>query len=317
MGEWAFVALGSNVGDRAAHLETGRHKLATLPGTSVLAESAIEETAPLGPPEQGKFLNQMVLLDTDQGPEAILLAAQAAEQAAGRVREERWGPRTLDVDIVRFGDRDIREPDLQVPHPELARRPFWLREHTELLATVNRDGLPSWAQVKPARQAHIQRVAALVETWAIAMGTPTAERARWTRAAFMHDAVRDAPVEDLARLSESRWDLPNLYHGPAAAALAVEHGETDQGVLAAIRFHSVGYADWDDAGRMLYLADFLEPGRTFKRKRNAKFAARVPEDPQGVLIHIVRKRVEWAIKQRRSILPETAEFWNSVVPPSS
>ena len=104
MGEWAFVALGSNVGDRAAHLETGRHKLATLPGTSVLAESAIEETAPLGPAEQGKFLNQMVLLDTEQNPADILVAAQAAEQAAGRVREERWGPRTLDVDIVRFGE---------------------------------------------------------------------------------------------------------------------------------------------------------------------------------------------------------------------
>lgn len=317
MGEWAFVALGSNLGDRAAHLETGRQKLATLPGTSMLAESTIEETMPIGPADQGKFLNQMVLLDTEQAPQDILVAAQTAEREAGRVRREHWGPRTLDVDIVRFGDRDIREPDLQVPHPELAHRPFWMREHTELLATVNGGGVPSWAQVKPSRQAHIQRVAALAETWAIAMGKPGAERARWTRAAFMHDALRDAPMADLARLSERRWDIPKLFHGPAAAVVAAQHGETDQGVLDAIRFHSVGWADWDDAGRMLYMADFLEPGRTFKRKRNAKLAARVPRDPEGVLIHIVRKRMEWAIKQRRSILPETADFWNRVVPRSS
>ena len=74
------------------------------------------------------------------------------------------------------------------------------------------------------------------------MGKPVAERARWTRAAFIHDAVRDAPVEELAKLSGNRWDLPKLYHGPAAAVLAAEHGETDEGVLSAIRFHSVGYA---------------------------------------------------------------------------
>ncbi len=317
MGEWAFVALGSNVGDRAAHLEAGRHKLATLPGTSVLAESTIEETVPIGPVKQGKFLNQMVLLDTEQAPTEILEAAQAAERETGRVPEERWGPRTLDVDIVRFGDRTIRRPDLTVPHPELARRPFWLREHTELLATVNQDGVPTWAQIKPSRQVHIQRVAALVETWAIAMGKGVEERARWTRAAFMHDAVRDAPTAELARWSDRRWDIPNLFHGPAAATLAAEHGETDRGVLDAIRFHSVGYAGWDDVGRMLYMADYLEPGRTFKRKRNAKLAARVPQDSRGVLIHVVRKRFQWVIERRRKILPEAAGFWNDVVPASS
>ncbi|MCZ6917311.1 MAG: 2-amino-4-hydroxy-6-hydroxymethyldihydropteridine diphosphokinase [Gemmatimonadetes bacterium] len=317
MGEWAFVALGSNVGDRAAHLEAGRHKLATLPRTAVLAESTIEETVPIGPVKQGKFLNQMVLLDTEQAPTEILEAAQAAERETGRVREDRWGPRTLDVDIVRFGDRNIRRSDLTVPHPELARRPFWLREHTELLATVNQDGVPAWAQIKPSRQAHIQRVAALVETWAIAMGKSVDERARWTRAAFMHDAVRDAPTEELARWSDRRWDIPKLFHGPAAAMLAAEHGETDRGVLNAIRFHSLGYAGWDDAGRMLYMADYLEPGRTFKRKRSAKLAARVPQDSQGVLIHVVRKRFQWAIEQKRKILPEAAEFWNGVVPASS
>lgn len=317
MGEWAFVALGSNVGDRAAHLETGRHWLATLPGTSVLGESTIEETAPIGPADQGKFLNQMVLLDTEQGPGQILEAAHVIEREAGRVRTQRWGPRTLDVDIVRFGDRDIHEPDLRVPHPELARRPFWLREHTELLATVNQDGMPPWALVKPSRQAHIQRVAALVETWAIAMGKTAGERARWTRAAFMHDAVRDAPAADLARLSDRHWDIPKLFHGPAAATLAAAQGESDQGVLDAIRYHSVGYAGWDEVGRMLYMADFLEPGRTFKRRRNAKLAARVPVDPHGVLIHIVRKRFQWAIEQSRQILPEAAEFWNNVVPLSS
>lgn len=137
--EWAFVALGSNLGDRAAHLAFARRRLATLPETELVAASAVEETDPIGPVRQGPYLNQMVLLRTGLAPRALLDALLAIERAAGRERRERWGPRTLDLDIVRYGDRHIQDADLVVPHPEFSRRPFWQRELNELVPHVRRD----------------------------------------------------------------------------------------------------------------------------------------------------------------------------------
>lgn len=132
MREWAFVALGSNLGDREAALALARERLAGLPHTTLVAVSEVEETAPLGPVSQGPFLNQMVLLHTGLTPRWLLEAMHEIERAAGRIRRERWGPRTLDLDLVRYGDEVIREPDLVIPHPELPHRPFWQRELTEL-----------------------------------------------------------------------------------------------------------------------------------------------------------------------------------------
>lgn len=130
--ERVFVALGSNVGDRAGHLAAAREALGRLPATRLVAASAVEETAPLGGMAQPPYLNQMVLLDTELEPRALLAALQAIERARGRVRSARWGPRTLDLDIVAYGDRQVRDPDLVIPHPELPRREFWQRELSEL-----------------------------------------------------------------------------------------------------------------------------------------------------------------------------------------
>ena len=139
-GERVYVALGSNLGDRGAHLARARERLAELPGTRLVAASAIEETAPLGPVRQGPFLNQMVLLETTLEPEQLLEQCRVIEREAGRVRRERWGPRTLDLDIVRFGDRVVTTPALIVPHPELPNRDFWARELAELDAVVTARG---------------------------------------------------------------------------------------------------------------------------------------------------------------------------------
>jgi 2-amino-4-hydroxy-6-hydroxymethyldihydropteridine diphosphokinase len=134
MAAWAFVALGSNMGDRAQYLAFGRSRLGALPGTTLVAASAIEETAPLGPAPQPAYLNQMVLLETTLSPRELLAACAAIEQAAGRVRGPvRWGPRTLDLDIVQYDELAIAEPDLVIPHPELPRRAFWQRELAELI----------------------------------------------------------------------------------------------------------------------------------------------------------------------------------------
>ncbi len=132
--ERVFVALGSNVGDRAAHLAFARDRLVTLPDTQVVALSQVEETAPLGPIPQGPYLNQMALLETALGPRDVLLGLLEIERERGRDRSERWGPRTLDLDIVRYGDWVVSEPGLTVPHPELPNRDFWLRELAELEA---------------------------------------------------------------------------------------------------------------------------------------------------------------------------------------
>jgi 2-amino-4-hydroxy-6-hydroxymethyldihydropteridine diphosphokinase len=126
------VALGSNLGDREAHLRAAREALRALPETALVAESSIEETPPLGGMKQPPYLNQMVLLETGLDPRQLLQACQTIEQQEGRHRDERWGARTLDLDIVRFGQRRISEKDLIIPHPELPNRDFWLRELAEL-----------------------------------------------------------------------------------------------------------------------------------------------------------------------------------------
>ena len=130
--ERVYVALGSNVGDREGHLAMARRRLASLSHTKLRSESTIEETEPLGPQPQGNYLNQMVLLETALTPRKLFDQCQQIEQAAGRERKIRWGPRTLDLDIVRYGDLVVNESDLVIPHPELPNRDFWQREITEL-----------------------------------------------------------------------------------------------------------------------------------------------------------------------------------------
>ncbi|HWO88865.1 MAG TPA: 2-amino-4-hydroxy-6-hydroxymethyldihydropteridine diphosphokinase [Gemmatimonadales bacterium] len=125
------IALGSNLGDRRAHLAAAREAIAALPGTRLAAAGTIEETEPLGPVSQGPFLNQMLLVETDLGPRALLQALLAIERSRGRERRERWGPRTLDCDIV-WAEDPVHETDLVIPHPELPNRPFWQRELAEL-----------------------------------------------------------------------------------------------------------------------------------------------------------------------------------------
>jgi 2-amino-4-hydroxy-6-hydroxymethyldihydropteridine diphosphokinase len=136
--ERAFIALGSNLGDRDEHLRTARAALERLPGTALVAASAIEETVPLGGMTQPPYLNQMVIVETALSPRALLEALHEIERKSGRVRTSRWGARTLDLDIVRYGEQRVDEPDLIIPHPELPNRDFWLRELAELQSDERR-----------------------------------------------------------------------------------------------------------------------------------------------------------------------------------
>ena len=132
MADVAYIALGSNLGDRHAYLAAAREGLAAIPRSRVIAVSAIEETVPLGPAGQGAYLNQMVAVETALTPAALLAELQRIEREAGRVRDVRWGPRTIDLDIVTMRDQKSNDPECRVPHPELANRDFWRRELAEL-----------------------------------------------------------------------------------------------------------------------------------------------------------------------------------------
>jgi 2-amino-4-hydroxy-6-hydroxymethyldihydropteridine diphosphokinase len=126
-GEEAWVSLGSNLGDRAGHLAHALRRLGQLPATRLIELSPVYETAPIGPPPQGPFLNAVVRLRTALPPRDLLTAMLAIEDAAGRARgRERWSARTLDLDLLLYGDRRMDQPELVLPHPRLAERPFVL-----------------------------------------------------------------------------------------------------------------------------------------------------------------------------------------------
>lgn len=177
--------------------------------------------------------------------------------------------------------------------------------------------VPDWAQMSPPRLRHVHRVAALVSSWADAMSIPASERNRWLRAAWLHDALRDAPQDELERLTPGMTGPVVVRHGPAAAAVAKSLGETDRGVLDAIRYHSVGLAEWDMVGRVLYCADFLEPGRTEEADPRAELARRFPTDPHGVLVEVARWRLTRLITSGWQVPEPTYRLWNRLVAPSS
>lgn len=172
--------------------------------------------------------------------------------------------------------------------------------------------LPEWAVLGPERRAHAERVATLLDRWAAALGVTTDERARWLRAAALHDALKDAPLSVQRRLAGETWRPDAVLHGPAAATMAAECGEQDAGVLDAVRYHSVGYADWDAVGRMLYLADFLEPGRPYITDELRSVAAGVPAAPDAALREVARRRVEYLNRRGVTPHPETLRFWESL-----
>lgn len=172
--------------------------------------------------------------------------------------------------------------------------------------------LPPWAEMTPARQQHVERVAILVDRWAADMNTPPKERDRWLRAVSLHDALKDASDATLTVLSDDTWGIQELRHGPAAAVMAEREGESDRGVLDAVRFHSVGFRHWDAVGRMLYLGDALEPGRSHHVDAHAALAARVPADPLAVLRRVAEARLQYIVHAGMKLLPETVDFWNGL-----
>jgi HD superfamily phosphohydrolase YqeK len=172
--------------------------------------------------------------------------------------------------------------------------------------------LPAWGVATPRRRAHIARVTELALSWANAMRVEGAERDAWGDASRWHDALRDAGEAEL-RAIVPHLDWPaSLLHGPAAAARLAEDGERRTAVLDAIFWHTVGNARWDRTGRVLYMADFLEPGRQFDRKERAKLAASVPDDFDETFRKVVKLRLGEKVASGEPLRPETASLWESV-----
>lgn len=122
----AYLALGSNLGDRADHLQQAITRLNAHPGIRVLQISDVYETDPVGYVDQDAFLNMVIAVQTELSAEQLLSAALLVEQELGRVRTIRWGPRTIDIDLLLYGESSISLEHLHIPHPELTKRAFVL-----------------------------------------------------------------------------------------------------------------------------------------------------------------------------------------------
>ena len=138
------------------------------------------------------------------------------------------------------------------------------------------------------------------------------EAAAWRDAGRWHDALRDAPEQELREITGDMTTPGPLLHGPAAAVRLEQDGERRREVLEAVAHHTVGSGDWERTGRALYMADYLEPGRLFAQAERAHLATRVPHDFSEAFREVVHHRLEWALNEGVELHPRTVELWNSV-----
>jgi 2-amino-4-hydroxy-6-hydroxymethyldihydropteridine diphosphokinase len=172
--------------------------------------------------------------------------------------------------------------------------------------------LPTWAKVSEKRRKHIARVTTLLVQWADEIGIGEQERRDWMHAGLLHDALRDAGEAELRALAQDPVREEELLHGPAVANLLATSGDVSAPALLAIRYHTVGSPDWNRTGKALYMADFLEPGRSFAHSDRAFLARQVPHDFDGVFRQVLRARLEYALREGYTLFPETVGLWNAV-----
>ena len=172
--------------------------------------------------------------------------------------------------------------------------------------------LPAWARVSPRRAAHIARVTELLMEWSEAMSLDPETATAWRDAGRWHDALRDAPESELRALLGDRITPAPLLHGPAAARRLEDGGEHRRDLLEAIAHHTVGSPNWTRTGQALYMADYLEPGRTFDREERAELARRVPGDFDEVFREVVRRRVAWTEREGHTLHQQTRAMWDAV-----
>lgn len=161
-----YLGLGSNVGEEVATLAEAIRRLRATPGIQIAAQSSLYRTPPWGEPDQAPFVNAAIRIETDLPPHALLAICLDIEQSLGRVRERRWGPRSIDIDILAYGDVVMTAADLVLPHPYLFERAFALAPLAEIapdlvvagrsvsaeLARVDRGGMERLTVATAARR---------------------------------------------------------------------------------------------------------------------------------------------------------------------
>lgn len=128
----AYLGLGSNIGDRYQHVTSAMTELDVIPEITVLQRSTLYHTKPVGPQDQPDFINVVVAIETSLSPQALLVACQDLENQHGRQRIRHWGERTLDIDILLYGEEKVNQPDLVIPHPHMLQRDFVLTPLAEI-----------------------------------------------------------------------------------------------------------------------------------------------------------------------------------------
>jgi len=174
--------------------------------------------------------------------------------------------------------------------------------------------LPDWAEAGPERRKHIERVAALLDSWADQAELPEEDRQRWRAAGYLHDALRDATPESLRPLvSGDLAALPgSLLHGPAAATRLRREGVVDEELLGAVAFHTLGDPGLGPLGRALYAADCLEPVRTYHVEGRAQLCGRAAAELDAVTREVARLRIAHLLRKGLPLHPRTVAFWNAL-----
>ena len=171
---------------------------------------------------------------------------------------------------------------------------------------------PSWGVASEKRRAHVGRVVALLNEWSARMQLRSEDAAAWRDAGWFHDSLRDADERTLRAMTGELYAPVGLLHGPAAALRLEAHGEQRLDVIEAVRWHTVGNANWTRTGKALYMADFLEPGRTFMQADRAFLARLVTTAFDEVFRTVVRMRLEWALREGKGFAKETVALWDAV-----
>ncbi|HLM67777.1 MAG TPA: HD domain-containing protein [Longimicrobium sp.] len=181
-----------------------------------------------------------------------------------------------------------------------------------LVEAAARGELPEWTRAGPKRRAHMGRVAALMRQWAEALPLPQRDVVRWTATGWLHDVLREADPEELRPHMPLLFrPLPGkLLHGPAAAERLRD--DLDPEMCEAIRFHTLGSPRFGRLGRALYLADFLEPGRTFDPAYTESLRARMPGDMDAIFREVVRLRWTHITGKGGTAHPETQALYEQV-----
>ncbi len=225
-----FVGLGSNIGDRAGFLKAGVEGLRSLEGVRVVSVSSIYRTDPVGPVEQGVFFNAVTRLETDLDPEALLEAVLTIERANGRRREERWGPRTLDLDLLSFGEEERSSEQLTLPHPRMWERAFVLVPLVELAQELEIGGRRAAAALNAVGRAGVERLISFDASERVGVVGASAKPDRYSNRALRmlmdyghsvvpvsirDESILDVPcVQDLESI-DGGLDTVTMYVSPA------------------------------------------------------------------------------------------------------